>query len=318
MQIKDSIPIQMRIRANAPYSGAGQMERIKYLIGFFFLALAGAGFTYLDFALGRVGPTLDLALAGPAAVVVGVGGFFYQIYMLIYDAWHRGDAPTANAAANIVDRGMGPDLAATKAGSITYGFRPGFFSKEISYRLEENSLGWDGGVAGELAFSNIRRIRIYESAGGKSTPEFQRCIITTQNGKNYSLSSNHCIYLGFESRMSSYQPFIDELFRRVQSKNPSVEYWVGFSPGVHWALTATIVATAMVFCLIAAVPIFVVSDQSGQDFWLPLLFSPFMLGIGAFSIIPAWRSLQRNRPRRFDPRTEIPLPQLAAPAAHRS
>jgi hypothetical protein len=65
------------------------MERIKYIIIFFLLALAGAGWTYLDFFVGHPGPTIGLFFAGPFTVVFGVGGFFFQIYMLFHDAWHR-------------------------------------------------------------------------------------------------------------------------------------------------------------------------------------------------------------------------------------
>lgn len=73
------------------------MERIKYIIMFFLLALAGAGWTFLIYWGGHFRSISD-AIGGPASIIMGIGGFFYQIYMLIYDARHRGETSPADSA----------------------------------------------------------------------------------------------------------------------------------------------------------------------------------------------------------------------------
>lgn len=282
------------------------MNRAKHLVFFGIGILAGAGFAYLDFLGGRISVTF-FSITVPL-LVAGVVGFFYSGGMLVRDLWHCGDVPAGLAAGIVADGAtQGADHeAATER--FTYVFRPGYFSRDITYHLTEKSLAWTADADGEMRFSDIRRIRICEMPASLGRPVWRRCVITAESGQPRVLSSNHCVYFGFESQMPVYRPFVDELFRRVRSMNPAVEFWVGYSPAVQWTLIATLGVVTMIFAAVIAVPFFVWADPSGQDFWLMLLFSPIMFLVALVTLVPAWRSLRRNFRHRFDPRTENPLP----------
>ena len=80
------------------------MKAIKTIAFFFLIALAGAAFTYFDFfATSHVSSNITI-FYGPGMVLIGIGGIFLQIYLLIYNVWHRGDTSALDSANNI----MGP------------------------------------------------------------------------------------------------------------------------------------------------------------------------------------------------------------------
>lgn len=93
------------------------MERIKFITLFLLLALAGAGWTLMSLYFGRLGPSIELALAGPAALLMGAGGLGYQVYMAIYDAWHRRNVTAADPIGEVASgertKSSDPDRAGT-------------------------------------------------------------------------------------------------------------------------------------------------------------------------------------------------------------
>jgi hypothetical protein len=198
----------------------------------------------------------------------------------------------------------------------TYTFCLSPFRKDITCCLADHSLVWiEGGVQKELAFSDIRRIRIYESPG---MPTFRRCIITARDGRERMLSSNH--FVGgrrFESRMKTYQPFVEELLRRAAAANPNVEYIVGLNLGT-W-ITFTLIFTVIVGIFVLSLFGIAVSLYEGSEFGLDIILLLLVGGLFAAFVLPMWRSVSRNRPRRFDPRSENPLPAShSRPAATRT
>ena len=194
-----------------------------------------------------------------------------------------------------------------------YSFRLSLFSKQASYRLTEKSLVWSEGAArGELAFSDIRRIRIYESPGARRAPRFRRCVITPKDGRARVLSSNDLNGAIFESRMKTYLPFVDELLRRLLAQNPNVEYICGLAMAA-WAVFAAIFVVLAITWLLVFVALGAALFE-GEQIGLILVLLVALGGVAAITLIPTWRSVSRNRPRRFDPRTENPLPAILASA----
>ena len=197
--------------------------------------------------------------------------------------------------------------ATTPAADYKYSFRLSLFSKLASYRLTDHSLVWsEGGRGGELAFSDIRRIRIYASPGARQAPPFRRCVITPRRGRARVLSSSHLDGISFESRMKSYQPFVEELLSRVAAGNPNVEFFHGYSIGLWIAyvvLFAVFVASFLGNGLLAVMSLM---DRDAAGSIAFGFLSLIMLGLMAVF----WRLVRRNRPRRYDPRTENPLPPL--------
>ena len=194
-----------------------------------------------------------------------------------------------------------------------YSFRLSLFSKQASYRLTDKSLVWsEGAERGELAFSDIRRIRVYESPGSRRAPRFRRCVITPKDGRVRVLSSNDLNGAIFESRMKRYLPFVDELLRRLAAQNPNVEYVCGLAMAA-WAVFAAIFAALAITWLLAFVALGVALFEGEQIGLISFLL--VLLGVvAAITLIPTWRSVRSNRPRRFDPRTENPLPPILASA----
>ena len=194
-----------------------------------------------------------------------------------------------------------------------YSFRLSLFSKQASYRLTDKSLVWsEGAERGELAFSDIRRIRVYESPGARRAPRFRRCVITPKDGRVRVLSSNDLNGAIVESRMKRYLPFVDELLRRLAAQNPNVEYVCGLAMAA-WAVFAAIFAALAITWLLAFVALGVALFEGEQIGLISFLL--VLLGVvAAITLIPTRRSVRRNRPRRFDPRTENPLPPILASA----
>ena len=107
--------------------------------------------------------------------------------------------------------------------------------------------------------------------------------------------------------MSSYQPFIDELFRLVKLKNPGVEYYSGFSLVAQWIYTFVCLGLAAVDCLSFIAMVLILPDLVGQEFWQAMFAFLMVLFFGGISLFQLWRTMRRNRFRRFDPRIESPL-----------
>jgi hypothetical protein len=187
----------------------------------------------------------------------------------------------------------------------TYTFCLSLFRKDATYRLTDHALPWrEGSDDGELAFTDIRRIRIYESPG---MPTFRRCIVTPRTGRSRVLSSNH--FVGgrrFESRLKSYQPFVEELLRRISKANPNVEYITGLGLGT-W-ITFTLILAAILATGLLSLGGIAASAIEGGELVIDVILLVFVGVIFAVFVPPMWRSVRRNRPRRFDPHSENPLP----------
>jgi len=112
--------------------------------------------------------------------------------------------------------------------------------------------------------------------------------------------------------MKRYLPFVDELLRRLAAQNPNVEYVCGLAMAA-WAVFAAIFAALAITWLLAFVALGVALFEGEQIGLISFLL--VLLGVvAAITLIPTWRSVRRNRPRRFDPRTENPLPPILASA----
>lgn len=200
---------------------------------------------------------------------------------------------------------------ATTLSEPTYAFRLSLFSKQASYRLTGRAIVWtDGKGRGEIAFADIRSMRIYQAPATRHVPTFRRCIITPKQGRACVLSSNDFAGIGFESRMKTYQPFIEDLFRRVIAANPNVAYVAGFSQAAWMAFAATFAALVALYLVILGVIVAVMLE--GDTIAVGIFMLAVMAPVFFLMSVWMWRTISRNRPRFFDPKTEDPLPPLAA------
>jgi hypothetical protein len=187
---------------------------------------------------------------------------------------------------------------------LTYSFRLSLFTKEVSYRLTERALIWnEAGVDGALDFGDVRQIRVYESPGIRSMPAFSRCVVAPRRGRARVLSSNHFAGIGdFEVRMGRYRPFVAALLKRVAAVNPATTFVAGMPMGL-WigylvALAALAIITPLGIVWVAWMTLR--GGQTSSGFMASLLVCIGFL----FGIVPMWRLVRRNRPHRFDPRSD--------------
>jgi hypothetical protein len=195
--------------------------------------------------------------------------------------------------------------AAAPAPDQQYTFRLSLFSRTASYRLTDHSLLWSkGNQRGELEYSDIRSIRIYESPGARRLPAFRRCVITPRRGRTQTLSSNHLDGILFESHLKSYQPFVDELLRRVAATNPDVEYIYGFSMALWIAYVALLAVFVLLFLGCGLLAVFLSVDHEVGGAIAMIICALMMFALALLF----WPWVRRNRPHRYDPRTKNPLP----------
>jgi hypothetical protein len=181
----------------------------------------------------------------------------------------------------------------------SYTFRLSLVRRERTYRLTGRSLLWrEGGDENELAFTDICRLRVYESRGARGLPAFRRCIITPRHGGALVLSSNHFTGGLFVSQMEAYQPFVAELLRRMTAANPGVELVTGFAMAT-WIVFATLLAAvaALYLSMLAGIAASFERDEIGLDIFLLIV----IVAVAALTLTPMWRSVRRNFPRRLDP-----------------
>jgi hypothetical protein len=200
-----------------------------------------------------------------------------------------------------------------RSGDFQYSFRLSPFRRQATYRLTDRALTWtEGDQHGELAYSDIRGIRIHDGVGLQQYPTFRRCIITPTQGPALTLSSNHFrnFIILFDSQLRAYQPFIDELLRRIAATNPNVEYYIGYRLA-FWLIAVAVEALFLVS--------FAMSAWLASMFWLREHDPPPAIACALLAI--AWLALalfygpwvRRNRLRPYDPHTESPLPPLKLP-----
>jgi hypothetical protein len=188
---------------------------------------------------------------------------------------------------------------------IEYHFRPSLLAKERSYRLDRD--GISPSDREKLRFSDIRKIRIYDSPGMRNlsgttlSPGFRRCVIRPAHGRAIVLSSNHFAGIAnFEDRRESFDPFVAALMQRVSAANPSAICISGM-PIALWLLWLVAVAGVMIVTPLAALLIVIEMIQDGKIDGM-LIVVTFLLAGTFFGFIPLARTLWRALPRRFDPR----------------
>jgi hypothetical protein len=186
----------------------------------------------------------------------------------------------------------------------TYQFRPSLFRKDVAFHTGHQALTWsEGDVERRLAYSDIRRIRTYDSPGAAGVPASGRCIITPARGRKLVLTSLHYRGLAdFEDRAAQFQPFISNLISRVAAANPAAELISGMPIGlwVGWIVIAAAIVLATPFILLVAVALWTEGEEPSVSTVLALAFCLAML----LGIVPLVRIIRRNRPRSLDPRAD--------------
>lgn len=187
---------------------------------------------------------------------------------------------------------------------IEYRFRSSLLSKERSYRLDGHQILVSDREP--LHFSDIRKIRIYDSPGWSSmggttiSPGFRRCVIWPAHGRAIVLVSNHFAGISnFENRRASFDPFVEALVQRVGAANPATIFISGM-PLALWLFWLVAVAGVMIVTPLAALLIVIEMIQDGKIDGM-LMIVTFMLAGIFFGFISLARALWRALPRRFDP-----------------
>jgi hypothetical protein len=191
---------------------------------------------------------------------------------------------------------------------LVYRFRPSILRREETYRLGSTTLLRSaGGIETTIRFSEILSIRIYGAPGfrtgiGTVGSDFERCVIRRRRGRALALSSSHLVALGrSEDRADSFRPFIDALVARVAAANPATVFRAGMPPALWACWLAILVAVVVVGPL--ALILILAALATGAHIESPLILTTVLL-LGVLCSFRSYsRTVRRNRPRPFDPRT---------------
>jgi hypothetical protein len=191
---------------------------------------------------------------------------------------------------------------------LVYRFRPTIFRKEETYRLTDTAMVRTAkGMETVIPFEEIGSVRLYGSPGlrtpiGTVATDFERCVIRPRRGAALALSSNHFVSLGrFEDRTTSFRPFVDALVARVAAANPRTVFHAGM-PSSLWAFWILVLVMVIIFAPLA-VAMIIVNLVNGEPIApASIMGTVLLLGV-LFSFGSYLRTVRRNRPRIFDPRT---------------
>jgi hypothetical protein len=185
-----------------------------------------------------------------------------------------------------------------------YQFRPSLFRKEITYRVTDQALAWDeAATSGALPFADIRQVRTYESPGVSGIPSSARCIVRPMRGRARVLTSNHFVSFGnIESRAESFRPFVDTFVKRVAAANPQTVFISGMPMGL-WVTWIVLLAALLVVTPLALL-LLVIAAFRGEEISAGFIASAAICLGMLLGFFPLLRLVRRNRPRRFDPRSE--------------
>ena len=139
----------------------------------------------------------------------------------------------------------------------TYRARPSLASSEIAWRLTADALVREGVPPRRIAYTQIKRIRLFGSpgfsySGGEVAPASGVCRIDVRGGRSVALSSTHLLGFGrFEDRSARFQPFVARLVEHAMRANPGLVVLQGMPPAV-WALWAVVFAGIVALVVFAA------------------------------------------------------------------
>lgn len=106
-----------------------------------------------------------------------------------------------------------------------YSFRSSAFGSERHYFLTLDRLTCIGHKSGNIAFSDVAKVRVYQTRFLGSSKSYWACMLYSHSGKKIHLTAAH--HRGFrkiEDRSTTYLPFFKELEARIAAANTSVHF----------------------------------------------------------------------------------------------
>jgi KDO2-lipid IV(A) lauroyltransferase len=121
-----------------------------------------------------------------------------------------------------------------------YSFRPGPFRRIRAFRLGPSGLEGLGASPFRVDYADVRRIDLWRYRPGgallAAVNRLWRCRIATRSGRKFAISPAHYAGRGVVVDQSpAFQPFLEELLRRVRAANPQVEVKRSF----QWRIRAS-------------------------------------------------------------------------------